>query len=239
MTRRTTETSPLIYARVAGLLGLIILVSGSFAGFVNTRLIVPGDAVRTANNIMASESLFRLGFVSGLIMYTVFILYVSVLHKLLKPVNKNHAFLMVIFALVGVPIAMLNQINQSAALLLLSGDDYLKVFVADQIHAQVMFFLNLHEHGALIGVIFWGLWLFPLGLLVFKSGYFPRILGVLLMIGCFGWLMVFLQRFLFPSYEAIAYSRFAAHIAELSWIFWLLIKGVNVEQWEKRALESA
>lgn len=239
MTDRATDTSPRICARVAGLLALIALVSGSFAGFVNTRLVVPGDAATTAKNIMASESLFRLGIVSGLIMYTVFILYALILYKLLKPVNKNYALLMVVLALVGVPIAMLNQINQSAALLLLSGADYLKVFAADQIHAQVMLFLRLHSHGNLIAAIFWGLWLFPLGLLVFKSGYFPRILGVLLMIGCFGWLILFLQRFLFPSYEALAYSRFAAHIAELSWMLWLLIKGVNVEQWKKRALESA
>lgn len=239
MTNRTADTSPLIYARVAGLLALITLISGSFAGFVHTRLVVPGDAVTKANNIMASESLFRLGIVSSLIMYTVFIFYVLVLYRLLKPVSKNHAVLMVLFALVGVPIAMLNEINQSAVLLLLSGADYLKVFAADQIHAQVMFFLNLHKYGGLIAVIFWGLWLFPLGLLVFKSGFLPRILGVLLMVGCFGWLIVFLQRFLFPSYEALAYSRFAAHIAELSWMLWLLIKGVNVEQWEKRALEFA
>lgn len=238
MTNPAADTSPLLYARVAGLLALIVLVAGSFAGFVHARLVVPGDAVTTANNIIASEALYRLGFVSGLVMFTVFILYVSVLYKLLTPVNKNIALLMVIFGLVGVPIAMLNQINQSAALLLLSGADYLKVFTADQLHAQMMFFLDLHKHGGLIGVIFWGLWLFPLGFLVLKSGYFPRILGVLLMIGCFGWLMVFLQRFLLPSYAALAYSRFAAHIAELSWMLWLLIKGVDVEQWEKRALES-
>jgi hypothetical protein len=239
MTNRTTEISPLIYARVAGLLALVILASGSFWGFVNGRLVVPGDAATTANNIMAFESLFRLGIVSSLIMYAVFIFYVLVLYKILKPANKNHAVLMVVLALVGVPIAMLNQINQFAALLLLSGADYLKVFPADQIHAQVMFFLNLHKHGGLIGVMFWGLWLFPLGFLVFKSGYFPRVLGVLLMIGCFGWLMVVLQRSLFPGYEAMAYSRFAAHIAELSWMLWLLIRGVNVELWQKRALESA
>lgn len=239
MTSRVTERSPLFYARLAGILALICLISGSFAGFVNTKLVVSGDAERTAKNIIASESLFRFGFVSVLILYTVFIVYVWVVYRLLKPVNKNLALLMLIFALVGVPIAMLNQINQSAALILLSGDNYLKTLPTDQIHAQVMFFLNLHKHGGLIGAIFWGLWLFPLGYLVFKSGYLPKMLGVLLMIGCFGWLLVFVQRFLFPDYEALAYSRFAAHIAELSWMLWLLIKGVNVEQWNKRALESA
>jgi hypothetical protein len=233
------ETSPLVRARVAGLLALVILVSGSFGGFVHAKLVVPEDAVTTANNIRASESLFRLGFASGLVMYTFFILYVVVLYQLLKKVNKTHALLMLSFALVGVAIAMLNQVNQSAALLLLSGVDYLKAFTADQIHAQMMIFLRLHSNGNLIGAIFWGLWLFPLGLLVFRSGYFPRILGILLMIGCFGWLVVVVQRFLLPGYPALAYSRFAAHIAELLWMVWLLIKGVNVEQWQKSSLESA
>lgn len=239
MTKPGTKRSPRFYARVAGILALICLISGSFAGFVNTKLVVPGDAEKTAKNIIASESLFRFGFVSVLVLYTVFIVYVWVVYRLLKQVNRNLALLMLIFALIGVPIAMLNQINQSAALILLSGDDYLKVLPADQIHAQMMFFLNLHKQGGLIGAIFWGLWLFPLGYLVFKSGYLPKLLGVLLMIGCFGWLIVVVQRFLLPDYEALAYSRFAAHIAELSWMLWLLIKGVNVEQWNKRALESA
>lgn len=231
-------SSPLLYARGAGLLALCTLILGSFAGFVSTRLVVRGDAVLTADNIAASESLFRLGVVGGLAMYVVFILYVLVLYKLLAPVDTNHAVLMVVFALVGVAIAMLNQVNQAAALLLLSGADYLTALTADQIQAQVMLFLGLHLHGGLIAAIFWGLWLFPLGWLVFRSGYFPKILGVLLMIGCFGWLILFLQRFLFPSYEAVGYSRFAAHVAELTWMLWLLIKGVNVERWEELAVAS-
>lgn len=239
MYTRTTNTSPLVYARVAGLLALIMLLTGSFAGSVYTRLVVPEDAATTAKNIMASQSLFRLGFLSGLTMNTVFIVYVTLLYTLLSPVNKIHALLMVMFAMVGVPIAMLSQLNQAAALLLLSGADYLKVFTADQINAQVMLFLRLQSHGNLIAAIFWGLWLFPLGLLVFRSGYLPRVLGVLLMIGCFGWLILFVQRFLFPSYQALAYSRFAAHFAELSWMCWLLIKGVNVERWKQRATEPA
>ncbi len=233
MADRATNASPLVLARVAGLLALIILVSGSFGGFVHTRLVVPGDAVTTANNIRASESLFRLGFAGGLIMYTVFIPYVVVLYRLLKPVDKTHALLMVAFALVGVPIAMLSQLNQAAALLLMSGADYLKVFTADQIDAQVMLLLRLQSHGNLIAAIFWGLWLFPLGLLVFRSSFLPRVLGVLLMIGCFGWLILVLQRFFLPGYEALAYSRFAAHVAELSWMSWLLIKGLDVERWKE------
>ncbi len=144
---------------------------------------------------------------------------------------------MVIFFLVAVPIAMLNQLNQFAALLLLSGADYLTVFTADQLQALVHLFLDLHEHGISIAGIFWGLWLFPMGYLVFKSGFLPRILGVLLIIGCFGYLIDSFTFFLLPNYEVdIALFTFWG---EVLLPLWLLIKGVNVEQWEKRALESA
>jgi hypothetical protein len=239
LTNDAGDKSPIFYARLAGLLALVALITGSFAGFVSTKLVIPGDAAATAKNILASESLLRFGFVSGLAMYAIFIVYVSLLYKLLKPTDKNHALLMLLFALTGVPIAMLNHINQSAALLLLSGDEYLKAFTSEQIQAQMMLFLKLQSHGNLIAGIFWGVWLFPLGLLVFKSGYFPRILGVILMIGCLGWLLLFIQRFLLPNYQALGYFRYIAHTAELSWMLWLLVKGVDVEKWEKRALESS
>ena len=113
--------------------------------FFRSSLTVPGDAAATVNNIMASEWLFRFSLVSELIGQTCFILVSLALYKLLKPVNKNHALLMVIFVLVSVPITMLNLLNQSAGLLLLSGADYLKVFEVDQLHAQVMLFLDLHQ----------------------------------------------------------------------------------------------
>ena len=144
---------------------------------------------------------------------------------------------MVIFALVSVPITMLNQLNQFAALMLLSGADYLTVFTADQLQAQVMFFLDLSEAGVFIVQIFWGLWLLPFGYLVYKSGFLPRILGVLLMIGCFGYLIDFFTFFLLPNFDTTV-SEFTG-LGEFFILLWLLIKGVNVEQWEKRALEAA
>lgn len=234
MAERSGEISPAPYARAAGLLALASLVAGSFSGYVYSRLIVPGDAATTASNILASETLFRAGFVSGLVLYTVFIFYVWVLYRLLQPVDAGQAGLMALLGLVGVPIALLNQVHQAAAWLLLSGADYLKVLAPDQLQAQAMFFLDLSQQGGLVGAIFWGLWLFPLGYLVFKSGFFPRTLGVLLMIGCFGWLTVVLQRFLLPDLPVLGYARYAAHVAELSWMLWLLIRGVNVERWNER-----
>jgi hypothetical protein len=136
---------------------------------------------------------------------------------------------MVIFLLLGIPIAMLNELNQFAVLSLLNG--------TDQLHALVPLFLDLHQHGINISQIFWGLWLFPMGYLVFKSDFLPRVLGILLMIGCFGYLVDSFTFFLFPNLH-VAISQFTS-IGELLLALWLLIKGVNAEQWEKRALESA
>ena len=143
--------------------------------------------------------------------------------------------------LVAIPIAFINELNKFAALLLVSGADYLTVFAPDQLHAQVMFFLDLYTGGVFIAQIFWGLWLFPLGYLVYKSGFLPRILGVLLILGCFGYVLDSLAFMLFPSYqETVAMLAMGPNfISEFALFLWLLIKGVNVEQWEKRTLESA
>ncbi len=219
-------------ARVAGLLYLIVIVAGISAEFfVRQRLIVPGDAAATANNIMANELLFRLGFVSDIIMITSFLLLPLAFYVLLKPVNKNLASLMVIFVLASVPISFINMLNYFAPLLLLSGAEYLTVFEAGQLHAQVMLSLNSFEAGYFIAQIFHGLWLFPLGFLVYKSGYFPRIWGVLLMIACFSFLIPVFTFFLAPSYEVITYPGIVVMIvAEFGFCGWLLVKGAKVQQ---------
>jgi len=235
MKNHSAETSPLIYARVAGILYLSMVPLGFFGMYGHSNLFVPGDAVATVTNIMASESLFRLSIMSALIVQIVNILLVLVLYKLLKPVSRNYAILMVIFFLVSVPITMLNELNQFSALQLLSGSDYLAVFRTDQLQTQVMIYLGRHEHGIHISGLFWGLWLFPMGYLVFKSGFLPKILGVLLIIGCFGYLIDSVRFFFFPSVEPIVLYTFWG---ELLLPLWLLIKGVNVELWEKRILES-
>ena len=205
--------------------------------YVPSALIEEGDAANTVSNIMASESLFRLSIVSALIVQLVNISLVLVLYMLLKPASKTYALLMVILYLVSVPIAMFNELNQIVVLLLLSGADYLTVFTADQLHAQVMLSLATHEGGLFIAGIFWGLWLLPMGYLVFKTGFLPRWIGVLLIIGGFGYLIDSAIFFLFPDVDlTIAQFTF---VGEVLLPLWLLIKGVNVEQWDKRALESA
>ena len=236
MTTRTAETSPLVRARIAGFLYLMVNLPAPFALiYLPSRLIVRGDAAATAANIMASESLFRLAIVGFLFTLTASIFLVLALYQLLKVVNKNMASLMVIFMLVSIPIGMLNELNNLAVLLLLSGADYLKVFTTGQLQALVYFFLRLHNQGLNIAQIFWGLWLFPMGYLVFKSGFLPRLLGILLMIACFGYVIQSFAAFLGYNLSIIFFTGWG----ELFLLLWLLIKGVNVEQWEKRAAESA
>ena len=226
-----SDTSQRKTARVAGLLYLITAITGIFGEYVRSTLIVYGDASATASNIMASEPLFRIGFISDLTMITCYFLTACVLYMLLKPVNKNIALLFVLFTLGSVSVLFINALNQFAALLLLSGAGYLTVFGADQLNALLMLFLNLHKYGYTIAQIFFGLWLLPLGYLIFKSGYFPRILGILVMIACFGHLLEFFQVFLFPGYEVIAYPGLvAAMIGEFSFFFWLLIKGAKIPE---------
>ena len=236
MTARTAETSPLVRARVAGSL---YLVANLFAPFtllyLPSRFIVRGDAAGTAINIMASESVFRFGIVLNLFTFIAQIFLVLALYQLLNVVNKNTAALMVIFSLAAVPIAMLNELTQLAVLQLLSGADHLQVYPTDQLQALAYLFLRLHGQGLLIAQIFWGLWLFPMGVLVFKSGFLPRVLGILLMIACFGYLIQSFGAFLGYSVNIIFFTSWG----ELLLLLWLLIKGVNVEEWKKRAPEPA
>lgn len=236
MTNRTNETSPMVRARIAGFLYLLANLPAPFALlYLPARFIVVGDAGATANNIMASESLFRLGFVSLLSYPIGNIFLVLALYQLLKVVNKNVAALMVIFSLVGISIAMFNELNSIAVLQILGKAEYLKVFPTEQLHALAYFFMRLHTQGLNIAQIFWGLWLLPMGVLVFKSGFLPRILGMLLVVGCFGYVVQSFAAFLGYNLSIIFFTSWG----ELALLAWLLIKGVNAEQWKKRAAESA
>ncbi len=216
-------------ARMAGFLYLAHFAAFFFAdNGVHSTAIGSGDAAAMAHNIVASEWLFRVGFVSFLLTAVFFLLSAWALYVLLKPVNKDLALLFVLLNLGGVAIWCINQLGEFAALLLLSGADYLKVFQADQLQALAMLFLNLYKNGFMIAQIFLNLWLFPLGYLVFKSGFLPRVLGILLIIDGFAMLIWFFQFFFFPGYEAISTLGLAVgFIAEGSLCLWHLIKGAK------------
>jgi len=216
-------------SRIAGLAYVIIIVAGIFAEFfVRSGLVVPGDAAATAQNITASEALFRAGFVSDIVMLLFDVVVALALYVLLKPVNRALALLAALFRVTHTAILGINTLNHFFALLLLSGEGYLGVFNADQLHALVLLFLDAHGYGYLIAQVFFGLHCAVIGYLIFRSGYIPKMLGVLLFAAAFGYLTESFTLFLFPGHEVITYPGLAAAvIAEVSLCLWLLLKGVD------------
>jgi len=223
---------------MAGFLYLIYIVASIFAnGLGRSKLIVLGDAATTAGNIMASAWQFRIGFVIDLIAGVLFLLTAWALYVLLKPVNKNLALLFLLLNLSGVAVSCFSDLFLIASQLLLNGADYLKVFQADQLQALAMLSLYIYKYGFLgIAQIFFGAWLFPLGYLVFKSGFLPRFLGVILMVHCVVWLMSALQFFLFPglievTFVGVTYLSYPiGFISEFGLSLWLLIMGAKEQK---------
>ena len=220
---------PLIYARVAGSLYLIIIVFGIFSEvFIRSNLVVTGDAAATANNILASEGLFRIGFAADAMMLLSDVAIAVLFYVLLKPVGKTLALTASAFRLTQAAILGFNLLNYYAALLLLKGDGYAAVFEAGQLDTLAMMFLDMHSHGYDLGLLFFGVSNLILGYLVVKSDYFPGILGC----GLAGAGLVYLAgssiRFLFPGFAAIiAPAYIVPFVAESSFCLWLLIKGVR------------
>jgi len=215
--------------RLAGLLYLLASIPGFIALlYVPSKIFVHGNATATANNIAAHEMLFRLGIAADLIGQALFIFVALALYYLLKGVNPRHALLMLTLILVAIPIAFVNELNSIAALVLARGADFLSVFDKPQRDALARLFLDLRGGGFDVAGIFWGLWLFPLGLLVYRSGFLPRILGVLLMIACWAYLANSFTSLVLPRYEALV-NRWISplQLAEMVFMLWLLIKGAR------------
>ena len=193
--------------------------------YVPSKLMVQGNAAATANNILASETLFRLGIVGQLICQTGFIFVALALYDLLQGVSRRHASLMVILIVVSIPIALVNELNSIAALVLVRGES---VFEKPQRDALAMLFLNLHHHGFVVAEIFWGLWLFPLGLLVYRSRFLPRFLGVWLGLAGVAWVVLSMTGILLPEYQdKVDRSLQPAIIGEIVFMLWLLTMGAR------------
>jgi len=224
MTDRIADTSQRQAAIVAGC-GLLIMTSFAVFAiyFVFGNLKVPGDAAATANNIMASEMLFRTGICSLIIVLICDVVVAWALYVFLKQVNKSLSLLTAWFRLVYAAILGIALLNLVIVLILLSGANYLVVFETDQLHAQVLLFLNAFNDVWAVGLIVFGFHLFILGYLVFKSDYIPRILGVLLIVAGLGYLIEYFGKFLFPNFDA-AISQVTGW-GELLFMFWLLLKG--------------
>jgi hypothetical protein len=208
--------------------------------YVPSKLIVRGNAAATADNIMAHETMFRLSIFGDLIGQVIFICLAIALYRLLSSVNKTWAALMVAFVLVSAAVGFFNTLNNIAALIFFRGAEFLTVFDKPQRDALGMLFIRLHTQGIFIDEIFWGLWLFPFGLLVFRSGFMPRFIGVWLMINCFGYVALSVIALFFPDYYQAAF-RYSQPVlfGELVVMLWLLIKGAKVESSPQLAVAAA
>src|SRR5437762_11109073 len=225
-------------ARIAGAIYLSMVFTAPFTLlYIPNKLIVRGDAAATANNILAHETMFRLAIIGDLFTHVIFISLGIALYRLLSSVNKTWAMAMVAFVLVSAAVGFLDTLNNVAALILFRGGEFLTVFDKPQRDALAMFFLRLHSQGISIDEIFWGLWLFPFGLLVFRSGFLPRWIGIWLMINCFGYVFLSVIGFFFPAYSDKAFLYLHPVLfGELAIMLYLLIRGANVKAFPAEAV---
>jgi hypothetical protein len=215
--------------RFAGLLYVLTSIVGFFAmGYVPAKLIVLGNTAATVNNIAAHEVLFRFGIAGQLISQAAFIFVAFAFYKLLAGVDRRHASLMVTLIVVSVPIAFANELNSLAALALVRGVDFLSTVDKPQRDAFATLFLDLHGRGLVVAELFWGLWLFPLGLLVYRSRFLPRFLGVWLGLAGAAWVILSLVSVVLPQYQSKIYTYTQpAVLGEIAFMLWLLIKGAK------------
>jgi hypothetical protein len=237
VTRRSVESSPQTYARIGGILYLFIIVAALFGEFfVRGNLIVPRDAAATANKILASERLFRVGLAGEMLTCVCDVALAMILYVLLKPVGKNLALLAAFFRLTFVSIYGVAKLFEIAALVVLDPADYLRAFEPQQLHALAYISLRVHGYGYGVSLLFFGFCCVLFGYLIHKSGYLPRILGDLLVIGGVGYIVFSLAQMLAPAFTArllFPWIMLPAFPAELGLCLWLLVKGVDVPKWER------
>ena len=215
-------------ARIAGFLYLLVVLTGPFVLlYVPAKLFVPGDGSATAANILAHESLFRAYIVVGLVSELLFIAVVLVLYQLLKGVHHGLALVMVILVLLVAPLALQGVANDLATLAFVRGSGSLAVFDQPHRDAIATLLINIDGQGVFVPEMFWGLWLLPLGLLVFRSGFMPRFVGIWLIINGSAYAIISLTGMLVPQYvETVKQVSLPALFGEVALTLWLLIKGV-------------
>lgn len=215
--------------RLAGLLYVLTSIAGFFAmGYVPDHLLVHADTAATVANIAGHETLFRLGVTAQLIGEAGFVFVTLALYKLFAGISRPHAALMVILFVVSVPITILNELNSLAALSLIHGADVLSAIDKPHRDALAMFFLQLHGRGLVLAELFWGLWLFPLATLTWRSRFLPRFLGAWLALAGVAWILLCLVSLLLPQYQTNVYTYTQpAVFGEIVFMFWLLIRGAN------------
>ena len=216
-------------ARIAGAIYLSMVITGPFSLiYVPGKLIVKGDATATAANVLAHDTMFRFAIAAGLFGQVIFICLAIVLYRLLSEVSKDWARLMVGLVLVSAAVGFIDELNNLGARILFRGGEFLSVFDKTQLDALGMLFIRLHDQGIMIAEIFWGLWLFPFGLLVFRSGFLPRWIGAWLMINCFGYVILSMTSLFSPGYSDKLFVWLQPVLfGELAIMLYLLIKGAR------------
>lgn len=217
-------------ARIAGLIYVIMAIAGAFSILYVPSILIDWDNPQTTvENIIASDTLFRLGILSGILSNLLFLILPFVLYKLLKSINETMARAMVLLVIISIPVSLIAQVNQYDVLSLLSNYESLNMLGEE--HVQVMNSLHAYNNGIFVATLFWGLWLFPFGYLVYKSDFLPKFFGIFLMAGCFGYLIEFIGISLWPSiYQATGVTNFIhipSAIGEIGIAFWLLIVGIK------------
>lgn len=218
--------------RVAGLLYLVTVITGPFTlMYVPRVLFVPGNAAATADNIAAHETLFSLGVAIDLFAGVLWIAIILALYRLLRGVNQNYAVLMAVLG--GVMVTIINfliTLNNTAVLVLVRGEEFVALLDKPQRDALVLLFLRLHRQGVLAAEIYWGLWLFPLAILVYRSRFLPRFLGLWLALNGAAYLAMSLTGLLMPQYDKwVSNLTFPALFGELALMLWLVVRGVDQE----------
>jgi hypothetical protein len=238
MTSRVEETSPQTYARIVGLLYLFIIVAALFGeAYARGSLIVHGDATATAHNLLASETLFRAGTAAELLTCVCDVTVAILLYLLLQPVSRSWSLVAAAQRLVFVAVYACAKLFLLATVLLLDGSDFLKTFRPDQLHSLAYLTLRLHDAGYGLSLIFFGVHCLLLGYLIYRAGYLPRTLGVLLVIAGVGYLINSFVDILAPTFgrNLFPWILLPAFFAELGLCLWLLVKGVDLPKWEERA----
>jgi hypothetical protein len=230
--RRAAEASPRIKARTAGVLYLLEGAPAVFQQSVIAGLVVSGDAAATATNVLAHEPVFRLWFAAALLAVACHIAYTVLFYDLFRPVNRTIALLAASISLVACALQAFAGLFQFAPLLVLGSGNSLGALTHGQVQALALLFFNLHTQAFNIYLIFFGFWLIPTGYLIVRSTFFPRIIGVLLMLDGLGW-----ATFLWPPLATSLYPVISvvAALAELPLVLWLLVVGVNVPRWKEQA----
>ena len=223
-------------AHRAGVLYFLFMIVAIVDQFLLPGFTVPGDAAATALKIKAAESAYRVDLLVGFATLVIFIVLVASLHRLLRHVDAEQSLLMVLFVAIGIAVALANLLTKFAPLVLLGGPDYLSAFSGPQLDALSFGALRFHGAGTAIATIFWGLWLFPFGLLVHRSGMFPRVLGILLLVAGFAYVATGVVAIGWPEQRQLAGRvLMPLYVGEVPIIFWLLIKGAREPQGLGRA----